>query len=83
MFLIHLISLPASTAVTYLASVLDKVTKGYHFDNHPTALLSRLRKLGLVYFIFPFIFIFIFNLFFHFLFLEQLGLWLIGHTVTI
>ena len=80
MFLIHLISLPASTAVTYLASVLDKVTKGYHFDNHPTALLSRSRKLGLVYFIFPFIFLF--NLFFHFLFLEQLGLGLISHAVT-
>ena len=31
---------------------------------------------------FIFIFYFIFDLFFHFLFLEQLGLGLIGHTVT-
>jgi len=36
--------------------------------------LSRLRKLDLVYFIF--------NLFFHLLFLEQLGLGLISHAVT-
>jgi len=37
-------------------------------------------KLDLFYFIF--IFYFIFDLFFHFLFLEQLGLGLIGHAVT-
>ena len=36
--------------------------------------VSRLKKVDLIYFIF------IFNLFFHFLFLEQLGLWLIGHS---
>jgi len=46
------------------------------------AIVSRLRKLDLVYFILLFIFYFIFNLFFHFLFLEQLGLGLIGHTIT-
>ena len=44
--------------------------------------LSRLKKLDLIYFIFLFTFYFIFNLFFHFLFLEQLGLGLIGHAVT-
>jgi len=43
--------------------------------------MSRSRKLDLVYFIFLFIFYFIFDLFFHFLFLEQLGLGLISHTV--
>ena len=41
-----------------------------------TSRLSRSRKLDLVYFIF------LFNLFFYFLFLEQLGLGLIGHAVT-
>ena len=46
------------------------------------SLISRSRKLDLVYFIFSFHFYFIFDLFFHFLFLEQLGLGLIGHTVT-
>jgi len=44
--------------------------------------LSRLRKWDLIYFIFPSRFYFIFDLFFHFLFLEQLGLGLICHTVT-
>ena len=37
-------------------------------------------RLGLFYF--SFLFYFIFDLFFHFLFLEQIGLGLIGHTVT-
>ena len=44
--------------------------------------MSRLKKVDLIYFIFLFIFYFIFDLFFHFLFLEQLGLGLIGHAVT-
>jgi len=44
--------------------------------------MSRSRKLDLVYFIFPSHFYFILDLFFYFLFLEQLGLGLIGHAVT-
>ena len=35
-FLIHLISFPASITAIYLASLLDRVTKGCYFDNHPT-----------------------------------------------
>ena len=53
--------------VEYLADKLD---------------MSRLRKLDLVYFIFPFIFYFSFDLFFYFLFLEQLGLGLISYAIT-
>ena len=45
-------------------------------------IVSRLKKVDLIYFIFSFIFYFIFELFFYFLFLEQLGLGLIGHAVT-
>jgi len=44
--------------------------------------LSRLKKMDLIYFIFLFIFYFIFDLFFYFLFLGQLGLEVIGHTIT-
>ena len=45
--------------------------------------LSRLKKVDLIYFIFLFIVYFLFDLFFYFLFLEQLGLGLISHAVTI
>ena len=38
MFLIHLISFTASIAATYSASVLNKVIKDCHFDDHPTTL---------------------------------------------
>jgi len=50
--------------------------------NGGRGVVSRLKKMDLIYFIFLFIFHFIFDLFFYFLFLEQLGLGLIGHTVT-
>ena len=44
--------------------------------------VSRSKKVDLIYLIFSFIFIFLFDLFFYFLFLEQLGLGLIGHAVN-
>ena len=43
--------------------------------------MSRLKKVDLKLFYFSFNFYFLFDLFFNFLFLEQLGLGLIGHTV--
>jgi len=45
--------------------------------------MSRLKKVDLIYFIFLSIVYFLFDLFFYFLFLEQIGLGLISHTVTI
>ena len=55
-----------------------------NYNNRISTLLYLLRskKVNLTYFIFPFIFYFIFNSFFNFQFLEQLGLGLIGYTVT-
>ena len=47
------------------------------------SLMSRSKKVDLIYFIFLFIFIFFSIYFSIFLFLEQLGLGLIGHTVTV
>ena len=44
--------------------------------------MSRSKKVNLIYFIFLFIFYFLFDLFLYFLFLEQLGLGLINHAVT-
>jgi len=45
--------------------------------------MSRLKKVDLTYFIFLFIFI-LFSIYFSiFLFLEQLGLGSIGHTITL
>ena len=44
--------------------------------------MSRSKKIDLIYFILLFTFYFLFDLFFYFLFLEQLGLGLIGHAVT-
>jgi len=44
--------------------------------------IVKIEESGFDLLYFSFHFYFIFNLFFHFLFLEQLGLGLIGHTVT-
>ena len=44
--------------------------------------IVKIEEVGLSLFYFIFYFYFIFNLFFHFLFLEQLRLGLIGHNVT-
>jgi len=42
----------------------------------------KIEEGGLDLFYFSFHFYFLFNLFFYFLFLKQLGLGLIGHTIT-
>ena len=41
-YLIYLISLPASTAATYLASVLNRVTKGCYINDYLTTLLHAI-----------------------------------------
>ena len=52
-----------------------------HWGLSSIRVIIKIEEVRLDLFFFS-LFYFIFNLFFHFLFLEQLGLGLIGHTVT-
>jgi len=59
------------------SSELSEISHGYWSN------MLRLKKVDLTYFLFFSFFIFFSILFFYFLFLEQLGLGLISHTVIL